>query len=223
MSSNNEKKIFVGNVPFQCTKEEFEECFKHLEGFIGAEIINRFNSSFSRGFGFVTFNSEKNALSALNLKGVIFKDRILRLSEYNFEGNTKMSDQEHKNFIFIKNVPLEMTRDDIYGYFIKYGNVTRCFLNTDIKTGAPKGTAILEMDDANVIDTLLEQKVVTFEDGTSLELVKWNNKTKPKRKQADSTDVYRTAFNAGRSIGFKEGMLFGKKRPARAKQQEQSN
>ena len=31
-------KVFVGNVPFQCTRDEFQECFKSLEGFETADL-----------------------------------------------------------------------------------------------------------------------------------------------------------------------------------------
>src|SRR5437870_11420355 len=37
--SIGECKIFVGNIPYQCTQEEFEKCFQNINGFMKAEII----------------------------------------------------------------------------------------------------------------------------------------------------------------------------------------
>jgi hypothetical protein len=38
-SRNTDCKIFVGNVPYQCTQDEFEKCFENVQGFVKAEII----------------------------------------------------------------------------------------------------------------------------------------------------------------------------------------
>ena len=59
-------KIFVGNVPFQCSKEEFTDCFNKYKGFLDADIVNRFNSENCRGFGFVTFKICPDVLFSLN-------------------------------------------------------------------------------------------------------------------------------------------------------------
>jgi RNA recognition motif-containing protein len=61
-------KIFVGNVPFDCTNDEFKEPFKNIEGCTLAELVNRSNNSNTRGFGFLTFENSEYANNFLNLK-----------------------------------------------------------------------------------------------------------------------------------------------------------
>jgi len=81
-------KIFVGNVPFQCSQYEFVECFENIKGFIKAEIMYGLNTSLSRGFGFVTFDNKKNALEVIDGDPILFKGRPLRLTNYKVPYNT---------------------------------------------------------------------------------------------------------------------------------------
>ena len=81
-SNNREYKIFVGNVPFDCTTLEFINCFKYLEGYVTCDIIKRYNSKISRGFGFIILTSKDQANKLLNEKNFKLKDRTLRFNKY---------------------------------------------------------------------------------------------------------------------------------------------
>jgi RNA recognition motif-containing protein len=76
-----ETKIFVGNVPYQCTREDFQKCFRPMNGYVTADIIRRYKSKISRGFGFVIFKTKEQAEAAMK-KTITLEDRTLRLSEY---------------------------------------------------------------------------------------------------------------------------------------------
>lgn len=205
-------KIFVGNVPFQCSKEEFIECFKNYIGFIDGDIINRFNSNNSRGFGFVTFNTSNNADEFLNSRQQIsLKNRYLRFTRYMPLDkkiiNNKYSD---KNFIFIKNVPKNYTPSDIKNIFEKYSDIGSCFVNTNINTGESKGTAVVEILDDDSYYNLLNQRQVNIND-IILYISKWKQKIKiRKQNNVDIKDVYRLAFNAGRNMGLMEAIKISK-------------
>lgn len=77
-----ECKIFVGNVPFQCDQNEFTECFEKMQGFIKAEIVFKNDMTISRGFGFLTFDTQENAKKIIGNNTIFFKDRQLRFTEY---------------------------------------------------------------------------------------------------------------------------------------------
>jgi hypothetical protein len=79
---NNTIKIFVGNVPYQCTQKEFSECFKMIEGFVSAELITVYKSNMSRGFGFITLRNINDYNKLKQQSDIIFKGRVLRFTTY---------------------------------------------------------------------------------------------------------------------------------------------
>jgi RNA recognition motif-containing protein len=204
MKSDYQHKIFVGNVPFDCTKKEFEECFNNMDGFENAEIINKFNSDSSRGFGFVTFNNKKNALSLLT-KNIEFKDRILRFTEYSSNDKKEQHiDMLKKNYIFIKKIPSELSRDDIKIFFENYGEVGSCFINTDTRTGESKGNAVVEIKNNQVYENLLDIKTIVYNNDISLDLSKWCQKIRVRTKpvKSENNEMYRNAFNPTKTFSF---------------------
>jgi len=208
-------KIFVGNVPFQCMQEEFNKCFKDVPGFVSAEIVTRHNSPYSRGFGFVTMMTVEHAKKLIQRNDIVFKDRILRFTEYNFQDKFKIPKQQ-KNYLFVKNVPIEMNREQLKNIFQKYGTVGACFINTNIKTGESRGNAVVEMKDDHIFDKLLTERIVK-ENNLWLEVSRWRNKIKVKpfresyrHNKIDSKEIYRMAFNAGVNVGRLEGLRLAK-------------
>jgi RNA recognition motif-containing protein len=212
---SNNTKIFVGNVPFQCTQEEFKGCFKNVPGFINAEIVNKYNTNFSRGFGFVTLKTDDDAQKLIQRNDIVFKDRVLRFTEYNINDKLKLS-KFNRNYLFIKNVSDDINRDDIKKILSEYGEVGICFINTNIKTGEPKNTAIAEIKDDQVFEKLLQLRNISYQDKVFM-LSKWKNnflgkeENDKKRYTMDPNEIYRIAFNAGVNVGRLEGLHFAKK------------
>jgi RNA recognition motif-containing protein len=179
---SNDCKIFVGNVPFKCDLKKFNNCFKHINGFIKAELCSQNNDDSSRGFAFLIFDSAKNAQKMLNTN-INFMDRELRFHQYNFENVKKISDNlssmtlynnilSNKNYIHISNLHSSITRDDLKKMFSKYGKIGKYFLMTDHKTGISKNAGIIEIIDNEVFELLLNKKIIKYGDNI-FELSKW--------------------------------------------------
>ncbi|AYV83521.1 MAG: RNA recognition motif protein [Hyperionvirus sp.] len=225
MSSETiEIKIFVGNVPFQCVQEEFNMCFKNVPGFVSAEIVTRHNSSYSRGFGFVAMSNMSDAKKLIERNDIMFKDRILRFTEYNFQDKSRVV-RQNKNYLFVRNVSKEMNREQLKIIFQQYGTVGACFINTNIRTGEPRGNAVVEIKDDTQFERLLEEKYIQTPNGETFEISRWRNKNQnpkvklsPSKKEKtqvgnriDSKEIYRIAFNAGVNVGRLEGLKIAKK------------
>lgn len=58
-------KLFVGNLPYSVNSDELREYFAQAGNVIDAVVIIDRNTGQSRGFGFVEFATEKEALSAI--------------------------------------------------------------------------------------------------------------------------------------------------------------
>jgi RNA recognition motif-containing protein len=184
--SVNVHKVFVGNVHFQCTRLEFHECFKNLDGFLRAEIICESNITSSRGFGFVTFDNLKDTRQLLDCDEIKLKGRTLRFTEYmNNEHNDRydICNDKYKtinnifdrNLLTISNIPDNMTRRKLYDIFSTFGEVGRHFICRNQDTGKKENCAIVEILDNEKYDLLSQQKKINI-NGESYDVNIWNVK-----------------------------------------------
>ncbi|XP_041028664.1 33 kDa ribonucleoprotein, chloroplastic [Juglans microcarpa x Juglans regia] len=74
-------KIYAGNLGWGVTSQGLRDAFADQRGILSAKVIYERNSGRSRGFGFVSFETAKDAESALNaMNGVEVEGRPLRLN-----------------------------------------------------------------------------------------------------------------------------------------------
>lgn len=224
----NDCKIFVGNVPYMCTQEEFSDAFKHIGGFVSADLIFKQNTEredliqprVSRGFGFVVFKDKDSVRDFMSNNHILkIRDRVLRFTPYteyekNDRGdkNDKKEKRENnyfvryldKNNIFIKNIPTGMTSEQLKACFNKITPVGLCYINTNINTGETKNTGVVEIIDPAKYTMLIKEKIIEIEYGNSnkalLELCKFRQSFKSENKtDMNLHDIYKLAFNAGRN------------------------
>jgi RNA recognition motif-containing protein len=171
-------KIFVGNIPFQCNDIEFTKCFENMIGFIKAEIIFKSDSKISRGFGFITFNNKENANNLLINNTIIYRDRLLRFTEYELK---PIKDKElntdniivlkNGNYIIVRNL-YDITRDDLYNAFNIYAEIGKYFIASDRKTGLPKNYGIIEILNNDMYESLLNKKEIYIKNNI-YDLARW--------------------------------------------------
>ena len=223
----NVNKVFVGNVPYQCTREEFQDCFKDMEGFINADIIRRYKSKLTRGFGFVVFETKEQSATIMKNDTIELKDRFLRFSEYSFD-KTEQTKEGKVYQVFVNNLKAETTEKQFNEALSHYGNLSSSIVTS--KNDKTFGVATFELLE-NYKNALYE--TVTIND-TIVELVPYIdnhkkyqkfNKYKSQRKFSDNfnkfnsqnnhfsnclpRDVYREGFKAGHIVGFEEGLAQG--------------
>lgn len=62
------KKLFVGNLPWSVTSDSLREMFAEFGEIVEAILITDRETGRSKGFGFVTFATEESATAAINAK-----------------------------------------------------------------------------------------------------------------------------------------------------------
>jgi len=159
-----EHKLFVGNIPFDCSLDDFRNAFKKRKGYVTADLIN--NSS-SRCFGFVVLKNKENVDELINNNDVFIKDRKLRLTRYNQK-------KESINYIKLKNIPLSIKADDIKNEFQNYSEIGKCFIEMDRLTGIYKDTGIIEILDSDIYEKLLKMESIYIND-ISIEMSRYTN------------------------------------------------
>jgi hypothetical protein len=154
---NEECKIFVGNVPYQCTQEEFARCFQNIKGFIKAEIMTVYKTNMSRGFGFVTMRTLHDAENLKQRYDILFKGRVLRFTSYQNE-NAKPVTETLNNHVFIDGIPEGKNRDWLRNYFNSYEPIGRCFITMNHKNGELKNNGVIEIIDDDKYKSILAIK-----------------------------------------------------------------
>lgn len=153
-----EYKLFVGNIPFDCTKHQFKNMFKKYNGFKSADLVNENNKC----FGFVIFDNVNTIEDIIKTNNVFIKDRKLRLTRY----NNKI--KETTNYIKLKNIPKTISIQDIRTEFENYSQVGKCFIDMDRITGKYKDTGIVEIIETDIFEQLLDLDVILINDNQIL-------------------------------------------------------
>nr|QBK88750.1 MAG: RNA recognition motif protein [Mimivirus LCMiAC01] len=116
--NKNYSEVFVKNVPYKCTNKEFRKCFSDMKGYIIADIKKKYNSEYTRGFGFVIFDNENNANKLLTRSDdiIIKKNRKLKFSPYihnvHLKSINSRKNHSHRMYrIYIDNVSKNITVD----------------------------------------------------------------------------------------------------------------
>ena len=172
---NGECKIFVGNVPYQCTQEEFTIFFQNIDGFIKAEIITVHKTNMSRGFGFVTMRSLCDAENLKHREDILFKGRTLRFTSYHND-NLKPMMENINNYIFVDGIPYGKNRDWLRDCFVAYEPIGKCFVAMNHETGDMKNNGVIEIIDDIKYKSALAKKQHEI-NGATLDTFKY--KTKP--------------------------------------------
>lgn len=152
----NRRKIFVGNVPFNCTQEDFESCFTNIPGIHKADIVKGYRDD-SRGIGFVTMNSIADAEDLKSRNDIKCKGRILRFYPYQ-NSTVKNTLDSTNNYIHIDGIPDGKDRHWLKEIFSEYEPFHRFFIAIDHNTGKRKNTGFLDIVDDHKYDRLISSK-----------------------------------------------------------------
>lgn len=78
--SNAQATLYVGNIPFGLDEEALRNFFDN-QGIVNVKIPTDRETGRSRGFAFVTFESEELAKQGLRLNGQEINGRVIRVDE----------------------------------------------------------------------------------------------------------------------------------------------
>lgn len=200
-------KVFVGNVPFDCTDIEFKEAFKSIEGCINAELIQRSQSNNTRGFGFITFSSNLLASNFLEKKEkIILKERTLRFTKY-YDSNDSdfITNNLKKNNIFVSNIPKYFDNDRFINLFSQFGPILIGYINKDLNSKKKTNTGIIEFSNNESCNKALDLKFISLDDGNILNVTRYKEESpSSKSPDYDMTEIYKIAFTAGKKAGMLE-------------------
>ncbi len=183
------KKVFVGNVPFNCTPELFKKLLETIEGYQYGDIIMDSSTMLCKGYGFIVFDKVENAEKIKKREDIIIDNRILRFTDYWRGGKYKNTNYNvqplcikkkqieikpyNRLCILVENIPLENTREYLKLIFSEY-ELIKYYIQTDKKTGIPKNSGIIELKNTEDYKKLLEKNTIEDMNNNTLQLIKYN-------------------------------------------------
>ena len=75
------KKVYVGNLPFQTTEDDLNNLFSQVGPVESVSIITDRDTGRSKGFGFVSMDSEAADKAIAQFNGTQFEGRALTVNE----------------------------------------------------------------------------------------------------------------------------------------------
>lgn len=181
-------KIFVGNVPYQCTQEDFEKCFEKIPGFVRAEIVSIQKTNLSRGFGFITMKSPSDAEKLKHRNDIIFKGRVLRFTSYHHENFGVIQNLYPNNYVFVNGIPNGKNRNWLKEAFSDYEPIKKCFVMINRDSGETKKSGIIEVVEDSKYKSILAKKYHNI-DGQILDTTKYRLRS---HQHNDSDDMIQT-------------------------------
>ena len=161
------KKLYVGNLPFEVDDSGLGDIFSQYGNVLSSKVVMNSEGK-SRGFGFVEFDDDKDAMMALELNNTDLDGRKLTVNE------AKEKVNEHKNKIFeseykegvknlyVGNLSYSVNNEILVDIFTAVGVVKSAKVIIDKDSERSKGYAFVEMETSEgarlAIETLNEKE-----------------------------------------------------------------
>lgn len=160
-----EFKLFVSNVPYNCTEEEFQNFIVTTSqtGVKEARLVKKLNGEINKGYGFVTLLS-RESMEKFKSEEVIFNGRKLKFTDY--------VNQQKFYKLHVMNVPATLSEQSLYQMFSQYGKVDNVKRDVNFVTKEYKGTAMVVFTNYEDFNKVLTQKELVFSDDVKLIVTK---------------------------------------------------
>lgn len=145
-----EYTVFVEGIPFDCSEGEVENFFAEngCNDVIQMRLPRWQDTGRLRGFGHIVFDSKESRLKSLtDLNGKNLRHRYLNIKEPNSQStqsNKSRAQPEGCKTIFIRNLPYDITEEEIHQTFLSCGRITEGGVRMVRRQNHFKGFAYLE-------------------------------------------------------------------------------
>jgi RNA recognition motif-containing protein len=143
------KKLYVGNLPFEISREELSELFQDYGELYEIYMPMKPNSSEGRGFAFVTIKSEEAERAIEDKNGIDYYGRRLVVSEPLAPGEKrerKPRESRSQNVkMYVGNLSFYTLPETLVEVFGEFGEVYDCYLPEDRVTGGSRGFGFVTM------------------------------------------------------------------------------
>jgi len=152
---NEDRKIFVGGIPYDATDDDLKQHFSKFGEVVSANVKFDRTSGRSRGFAFVEFAKVEDCVRALQCRDQQVKNKPVEI---------KAAKSHEKKKVFIGGIPADLSEEELRGHFEAYGKVEEIEWPTDKNTKQHRNFAFIIFEDESAADTASQLQKHTIRD-----------------------------------------------------------
>lgn len=137
-SKNEDRKIFVGGIPYDVTDQDLISHFSQFGNVASANVKFDRATGRSRGFAFVEFGSVEACQDALQKREQTIKNKTVEVKPAKSHENKK---------VFIGGIPADLTEDELRTHFSSFGKVEEIEWPTDKLTKQHRNFAFIVFEE----------------------------------------------------------------------------
>eukprot|EP01039_Chlorochromonas_danica_P008674 gene8674-9557_t len=127
----NDHTVYIQGLPFTASEEEVRAFFQEAGTIVSLRLPKWHDSSKLRGYGHVVFSDEEAAQKALEMNGLYLQDRFITVARplvpRALASTATPQSAGHRpagcHTIFVKNLPYDITEEEIRKSFMVYGPI----------------------------------------------------------------------------------------------------
>ena len=136
--ADSQTNLIINYLPQTLTDAEFHALFAAIGPLRSSKIIRDHMTNYSYGFGFVDYTTVEDAEKAIQtLNGLRLQNKMIKVAYSRNGENIKGAN------LYVKNIPKEMTEDELQQYFVEFGTIVQCRILTDSVSGKSKGVGFI--------------------------------------------------------------------------------
>jgi ELAV like protein 2/3/4 len=125
--NTNRTNLIINYLPQTLTDHEFKRIFEKIGPVVSAKIIRNRHTNYSYGFGFVEFHDPDNAQKAIDtLNGYQLGNKKIKVAF-----SRPHSDDIKRAKLYVKNIPSNLTVEQLNQWFGKFGTIIQSRLLED--------------------------------------------------------------------------------------------
>lgn len=151
-------KIYVGNLPFETSKEDLLEFYKGFVDATEAYIPINVDTGTGRGFGFVTVKQEDLQSAIDQTNGLEYNGRPLVVNKPLPPGERKerCPKRERGTKLYVGNLAFDTDVEILTEVFGEFGDVLDCYMPEDPVRGGSRGFGFVTMARDNALEAINE-------------------------------------------------------------------
>ena len=152
------RKLFIGGISLDTTDDGMREYFSKYGQITDCVVIRQQDSNRSKGFGFVTFETEEEADKCMSERPHFLDGRTIDAKRaVSREESSKPGAHVQVKKVFVGGVKQGCDESLLRNFFSKFGTIVSVDIPLD-KENKPKGYGFITFDDFDVTDKLVAKR-----------------------------------------------------------------